>query len=71
MSYCPACGWLPFTRERSFLMGVVIGIAIAEGKSHLGTYSAAMGNAQFCAMHEKELGELANLARGSMRPSPR
>jgi len=64
---CPACYPFRTTPDSTYLQGVVVGIALAEGKKHLGSYEAVMGNARWCDVHRLELARLIALARKSMR----
>jgi hypothetical protein len=67
MSRCPACYPFVTAPDRTYLQGVTVGIAMAEGHKHLGSYEAVMGNAQWCDRHKQMLAELIVLARKAMR----
>ena len=64
---CPACREFQGWHDDIYLQGVVLGIAMAEGKTNLGSYEAILGNATFCDKHKKRLATLIDLARKAMR----
>ena len=65
--YCPACSLPKVPLDRLYMVGVVTGIAIAEGHALLGSYEAAMGRARWCSEHQAELDRCVVFARAAMR----